>query len=326
MWLVYLITSAACLQLPNLRVFNLSYCHQLSRLPNTVGELMNLESFILYNCITLTLLPTSMDKLQCLQLLDLQGCMSFVLSNLRCPYRLIAIPKMIALQKLVLSGCDSLDGLPENISQLTSLTVLDLGRCSRLSSLPRSIGQLHKLEKLLLSRCVALTSLPTAIGGLTQLNLLHLENCTALASIPLSIGKLSKLEELSLRGCIAIRSFSDFVSDFVYLAERMCWNSYLHIPCFKQLKILNKMLAKRLFQMEVIRNFYETVECSRDLLFSKSQSDLHRLYNRDVFAYRCHVHQGFGDTPKIWAALRTVSQPFRFQTLDFIGPRKNLIS
>ena len=87
--------------------------------------------------------------------------------------------------------------LPENIGDLTDLTVLQVMN-GRLRTLPDSIGNLSNLEDLTLSGN-RIRTLPDSIGELSNLRSLNLAY-NDLESLPPSIGKLTKLEVLDVTG------------------------------------------------------------------------------------------------------------------------------
>jgi Leucine-rich repeat (LRR) protein len=100
-----------CLQL---RVLDLTECHNLEEIPLSIGQLNALQEFNLSWCFNLQKLPKSIGKLY-------------------------------ALQELDLSGCWNLKKLPSSIGQLNALLKLDLYECWNLEELPLSIGQLEEL-------------------------------------------------------------------------------------------------------------------------------------------------------------------------------------
>jgi len=85
--------------------------------------------------------------------------------------------------------------IPENIGNLTNLTILDLGKNGSFE-LPNSIGDLENLQYLLLDDN-RLNSLPDNIVNLSSLKLLELED-NNITFLPEGIGELSNLEFLIL--------------------------------------------------------------------------------------------------------------------------------
>ncbi|MBW8831626.1 MAG: hypothetical protein JF606_19840 [Burkholderiales bacterium] len=79
-----------------------------------------------------------------------------------------AISRLGQLREFVLSGCSSLNELPEEIGLLEELRVLDLSRCSSLAVLPSSLGRLRQLQRLDLRGCDALAGVPPSITKLPQ--------------------------------------------------------------------------------------------------------------------------------------------------------------
>lgn len=114
--------------------------NRLSKLPDSVGDLIKLESLFLDNN-QLVELPDSITTLQKLGILELSR--------------------------------NQLTKLPERIGTLTSLTSLDLNH-NQLNTLPESFGDLGLLESLSLERN-KLTRLPASFWRLRNLAILHIE-------------------------------------------------------------------------------------------------------------------------------------------------------
>uniref|UniRef100_A0A3B5Q8M2 Leucine rich repeat containing 18 n=1 Tax=Xiphophorus maculatus TaxID=8083 RepID=A0A3B5Q8M2_XIPMA len=87
--------------------------------------------------------------------------------------------------------------IPQNIKNLTTLTVLNLCN-NRLTSLPTEIGKLSNLHILNLGLNL-LTTLPTSIGNLKELRYLGL-SYNQLTAVPSCTVKLKKLEKVNLEG------------------------------------------------------------------------------------------------------------------------------
>ncbi|XP_059071829.1 disease resistance protein RUN1-like [Cryptomeria japonica] len=134
------------------------------------------------------------DSLPQLRIMDLTGCRS--LQNLPD-----SIGHLSHLQSLNLSECQKLDCLPNTISNLSQLLYLNLSYCENLLYLPDSIGNLSQLQYLNLTCCRILIELPDSIGKLSQLKELSLSWSEKLESLPKSISNLSKLEMLDMLRC-----------------------------------------------------------------------------------------------------------------------------
>jgi len=124
------------------------------------------------------------------------GSISLSLSELRLSSIPEQIGELTALTILDLS-VNQLTALPESIGGLTALTNLYLSG-NRLTALPESIGGLNALTRLVLS-FNQLTALPESIGGLNALTNLYLDG-NRLTALPESIGGLNALTNLYLSG------------------------------------------------------------------------------------------------------------------------------
>ncbi|KAM3316956.1 hypothetical protein ACQJBY_034865 [Aegilops geniculata] len=105
--------------LSKLNYLNLHCCHELSALPESIGEMKCLMHLDLSRCIHLQELPLSFGNLRELLYLDLSNCNG-----------LLGIPQALGglnkLQHLDLSSCKNLRGLPDVIRKLTELCYLNL--------------------------------------------------------------------------------------------------------------------------------------------------------------------------------------------------------
>lgn len=81
-----------------------------------------------------------------------------------------------SLQRLIIYSCHELQGLHENMRQLTQLQSLELSGCTSINSLPQWLGELASLEELRIFNFPAIISLPESIQQLT--NLQHLVICS----------------------------------------------------------------------------------------------------------------------------------------------------
>lgn len=129
--------------------------HNLTILPESIGELIQLKVLALY-ANRLTTLPESIGNLTQLQELDLAGNELTTLPE--------SIIKLTQLQKLFLSS-NKLTTLPESISNLMQLQRLDLDD-NNLMTLPEWLTNLTLLEKLYLHGNDAL-DLPAEVLGST---------------------------------------------------------------------------------------------------------------------------------------------------------------
>ncbi|KAH9679661.1 Disease resistance-like protein DSC1 [Citrus sinensis] len=195
-----------------LKRLNLSYCKQLSRIPD-LSLALNLEWLDLVGCASLIEIHSSIQHLNKLVFLNLGRCIS-----------LKSLPTGInldSLKVLYLGGCSNLkrfleiscnienldlsetaiEELPSSIGNLSRLVRLDLTNCSRLKSVSNSLCNLKSLQYLFLSGCLKLEKLPEEIGNLESLKIM-LANETAISQVPPSITCLNRnLVDMSLVDC-----------------------------------------------------------------------------------------------------------------------------
>jgi len=163
-----------------LEFLDLSYCTYLQSLPKSIIELKLLKELNLSNCIYLNQLPENIDQLQSLEILNLAG--NYILEK-----------------------------LPVNIGYLLELKELKL--CSRITTLPYTIGNLKNLEKLILSDCTFLKILPESIGELESLKELDLSYCVNLKSLPESLRNLKSLKKLNIVECRFLEKLPENLND-----------------------------------------------------------------------------------------------------------------
>nr|KYP49346.1 putative WRKY transcription factor 19 [Cajanus cajan] len=193
----------------NLMVLNLSYCTQLTSIPDLSG-CQHLEKIDLENCINLTKIHESIGSLRTLRSLNLTRC-----SNLfDLP---IDVSGLKDLESLFLSGCSKLKTLPENIGILKSLKALHADNTA-IAELPQSIFRLTKLEQLVLEGCQHLRRLPSSIGHLCSLQELSLYG-SGLEELPDSVGTLNNLEKLNLMWCKSLTVIPDSIGNLISLTK-----------------------------------------------------------------------------------------------------------
>lgn len=186
----------------------------LSEVPDLSGAPC-LEDIDLHDCTKLSTIHPSITTLTKLSYLNLTDC-----GKLRNLASKICLKH---LERLILSGCSSLqtfpiisdnmdnlyelslDGtglskLPPSIEKLTGLAELNLANCIKLVSLPDSICNLKRLESLILSGCENVERLPDNIGNLESLSWLWADG-TSIQRAPSSIICLKNISTLSFRGC-----------------------------------------------------------------------------------------------------------------------------
>ena len=197
--------------LDKLQIWDLRSCESLQNLPNNL-KLKSLKLFFLSQCFMLEKLPNILhQEMKCLKWLDLSK------SGIReLPSSIGYLTQLIILP---LYNCHNLRDLPDSIGYLTQLTSLRLHDCHNLRDLPDSIGYLTQLTSLFLHNCHNLRDLPDSIGYLTQLTGLWLDDCHNLRDLPDSIGYLTQLTSLSLHNCHNLRDLPDSIGYLTQLTE-----------------------------------------------------------------------------------------------------------
>ena len=103
-------------RLENLKIFNLSHSHYLTKTPN-FSNMPNLEQLVLADCPKLSEVSHSIGDLNKILLINLEDCIS--LQSLPR-----SIYKLKSLKTLNISGCSTIDKLEEDLEQMESLTKL----------------------------------------------------------------------------------------------------------------------------------------------------------------------------------------------------------
>ncbi|KAM3195977.1 hypothetical protein ACQJBY_071907 [Aegilops geniculata] len=166
-------TNLRCISmLRKLNYLDLHGCHNMSALPESIGDMEGLMYLDLSDCSSLKELPRSFVKLKELVYLDL----SYNQYVLGIPQALDGLTK---LQHLELSCCQNLRGLPEVIGSLTELRYLNLSSCmhhifdssstDQTKSFIDCICNLPNMEHLNLSRCDYPISIPESASCLKEL-------------------------------------------------------------------------------------------------------------------------------------------------------------
>jgi leucine-rich repeat protein SHOC2 len=183
--------------------------HDLTSLPNNIGDLNHLEELELTYCQHLTNLPEEIGQLKNLRKLVLNYCT--ILNSL---------PKNIGylenLETLKISNCYSLKRLPPTISKLKKLKVLELTDCWSFISLLKGLEGLDSLEVLNLKNCRSLKYLPESIRGLQNLKEINLEKCGNIEKLPSDIGKIKSLETLKVKSLFHLKEIPNSIGNLEY--------------------------------------------------------------------------------------------------------------
>ena len=133
------------------------------------------------------------------------------------------IEKLPALESLSLSGCVSLQGVPDTIGYMglaSTLTELDINGCSSIMSLPDSICHLTHLTTLTL--CNGIKGLPEDFGCLSALRILNAPHLYAVRQLPTTFVQLTALEELDMQGWSSLQALP---------------NEFFHLPRLRALNL-----------------------------------------------------------------------------------------
>ncbi|KAG2238461.1 hypothetical protein Bca52824_092303 [Brassica carinata] len=109
-------------------------CKKLAKLPEGFDKMKDLQELVCSGCSKLSSLPDEMKNMKCLQILMLDGT------------AIKEIPNINSLQRLCLSGNDTIILLPGYISLLSQLKWLDLKHCKNLLSIPELPPNLQCLD------------------------------------------------------------------------------------------------------------------------------------------------------------------------------------
>ncbi|KDP22127.1 hypothetical protein JCGZ_25958 [Jatropha curcas] len=209
------------IHLDSLEKLDLSWCSNLKKLPEVVGDVKYLD--LGYTAIEE--LPSSIGSLSSLVKLNLEDTMIKSLPP--------SIGNLSSLVELNLKE-SSIEELPSSIGYLSSLVKLHMAVTS-IEELPSSIGHLSSLVELNLEKS-SLTALPLSIGGLTSLVKLNLA-VTEVKELPPSIGCLSSLVELNLSQCPSLGILPSSIGELKCLEK-------LYLCGLRKLKSLPSGLSK----------------------------------------------------------------------------------
>ncbi|KAL7615383.1 hypothetical protein Lser_V15G04931 [Lactuca serriola] len=176
--------------------------NNIQELPSSIGNLEKPVYLDLSGCHRLKSLPQSICTLRSLKNLDLVNCAIEELPE--------DLGHLESLEWLNLGGT-RVEHLPNSICMLKNLKTLLLTSCKVLMNLPEDIGMLESLEELSLAFC-KIRDVPSSICKLTHLREFDLGFCDQLERLPEKLGDLKCLEELNVQGtCISLLPQSIFL-------------------------------------------------------------------------------------------------------------------
>ncbi|XP_021802324.1 TMV resistance protein N-like [Prunus avium] len=190
-------------EMNSLQSFDLSWCSEVKRIPEFVGQMNNL-SYLSLDGTAIEEIPSSIERLVGLVRLIISNCKSLLslpsgISNLKC------------LKDLVMEGCTKIDKILGEmvLSSLNRLESLDLGNCNIGEGIIRDdIGLLSSLVELILSGN-NFVSLPSSIRFLSKLKFLMLEGCERLEQLPDLPPFRSTFLHVSVNNCTSLTRLSD---------------------------------------------------------------------------------------------------------------------
>ncbi|CDP21432.1 unnamed protein product [Coffea canephora] len=200
--------------------------HEMRSTAGEVHVFPVLETLSISDCPKLTTIPTP-SRFPSLDVLEIKGNRHVLLAEkrlclfptlrrveLRHAYNITTLRGMscaACLKGLIVSFCENLRELPEDLYQFQALEHLEIRDCPRIDSFgypnPKiSFGQkglLKSLEQFTVGWCDALTRLPVEMfESCTSLRELNLFECRRLVSFPLDLRRFPSLESFSLSGSI----------------------------------------------------------------------------------------------------------------------------
>jgi Leucine-rich repeat (LRR) protein len=194
----------------SLQSLHLKGCHNLRKLPKSIGRVIGLRTLELNDCPNIDSLPTSIGQCKSLQNLIIRLRQIKSIPN--------SIGQLENIRLLNFSGCRELKKLPDDaVGSFKSIKCINLSDCSGLEEIPISIGNLKILDSLDLSYCGSLRSLPDSVGNLQNLQVLNLVMCTSIVALPSSISNLVNLETLNVQFCVNLGELPGGLGELVRL-------------------------------------------------------------------------------------------------------------
>ena len=203
--------------LHGLEYLDLSYCHNLSSLPDSICSLSSLKTFRVQFC-PIKRFPEIGENMGRLRELNFRGT------------GIIEVPSSIVhlhgLEYLDLSYCHNLSSLPDSICSLSYLKTLQLKHCP-IKSFPEIEENMGMLRELNLSN-TGIIEVPSSIRHLQGLERLDISCCRNLLSLPDSIFSLSSLKTLWVESCPKLEAILNMELD-VRLSSLQHLNLTCHI-------------------------------------------------------------------------------------------------
>ena len=209
-------------EMESLVTLNLSYCLNLKRIPEFVGNMMLLQNLRLEGTAIMEL-PSSIECLTGLNVLSLTHCRVLVcLPNTIC--------SLTSLNNINLWGCFKFDKLPEDLRNITSLKDLNLSHTG-IKELPSSVEFLIGLTSLHLHNCKNFVVLPSTICSLKSLEEIDLWGCLKFDKLPEDLGNITSLKRLNLKETAIkeLPSSVEFLIGLTLLSLEDC-KSFVHLP------------------------------------------------------------------------------------------------
>ncbi|XP_022769583.1 disease resistance protein RPP4-like [Durio zibethinus] len=213
--------------LENLRVLDLRFCKNLTRIPSLSAS-KNIEQLEISGCESLVELPSMVHLKSLLSRLRGEG-----LTNLK---KFPELPQHI--EELILTGT-AIEEIPESIGFLHQFAFLDMIG-GRIRNIPSTIIQLHALKDIRLRDCpniknfpivpeniemldldnTRIKKVPSSISRLKSLTAFRMRGCTRLKRLPTSICKLKSLIYFDLYGCSNLERFPEILETMECLGYR----------------------------------------------------------------------------------------------------------
>ncbi|XP_027183863.1 probable LRR receptor-like serine/threonine-protein kinase At3g47570 [Coffea eugenioides] len=188
-------------KVPNLETLHFGMNNLSGNIPVSISNASKLTILDLSNNIFSGPIPNALGNLGSLNLLSLGGNNLMIESSSSELVFLTSLTKCRNLTELVI-GENPLNGtLPASIGNFsTSLQIFDSSGCNIRGTIPDQIGNLTRVSLLSLSDNNLIGTIPSTIDGLQSLQQLYLDNNKITGSVPDNICSLQKLGAIGLRG------------------------------------------------------------------------------------------------------------------------------